>query len=445
MAKTSVFLVFLSMIMLVSLNSVYAQDLKGDELKSMEKYGGVKGANGIIAPELKLSQQQMKWWQDAKFGMFIHWGLYAIEGKGEWHMFNDKIPAEEYAKLAHQFNPQHFDANIWASVAKNAGMKYMVLTARHHDGFALWNSPSSYLHFNSYETAAHRDFIKQYTDACRKAGLAVGIYYSPMDWRFPGYFKPKELSENAALMKKQGYGQVEELMKNYGKIDILWYDGGWLAHKGSDADAAWFWDPVKLNEMVRRYQPDVVINPRSGWEGDFQCNEGGGIIQGPIINTPWEKCLNLNQTSWGYNPVQNLMTLKEIITMLVNTVDRGGNMLLNVGPDAQGVIPETHIARLNEVGQWLRNYGNSIYGTRPGPFEPVDNYYGSVQKRNKIFIHLLSIKDTLQLPPLDKKIVSCKQMSGSSLKFAQNKKGITILLNGIKPDKNVSTLVLETK
>lgn len=437
--------IMLCMVCITFTKGIHAQEMKGDELKSKEKYAFIKNKNGVVAPELRLSANQMKWWQDAKFGMFIHWGLYAIEGKGEWHMYNDKIPAEEYAKLANQFNPQHFDANVWATVAKNAGMKYMVLTARHHDGFALWNSPSSYLHFNSYETAAHRDFIKQYTDACRKAGLAVGIYYSPMDWRFPGYFKPKELSENAALMKKQGYGQVEELMKNYGKIDILWYDGGWLAHKGSDADAAWFWGPVKLNEMVRRYQPDVVINPRSGWEGDFQCNEGGGIIQGPIINTPWEKCLNLNQTSWGYNPVQNLMTLKEIITMLVNTVDRGGNMLLNVGPDAQGVIPETHIARLNEVGQWLRNYGNSIYGTRPGPFEPVDNYYGSVQKRNKIFIHLLSIKDTLQLPPLDKKIVSCKQMSGSSLKFAQNKKGITILLNGIKPDKNVSTLVLETK
>lgn len=294
MIKKSLIPVLAGFIALMSVNRLNAQDLKGDELKSMEKYGGVMGPHGIIAPELRLSAEQMQWWQDAKFGMFIHWGLYAIEGKGEWAMFNDKIPAEEYAKLADRFNPQHFDANAWAKVARDAGMKYMVLTARHHDGFALWNSPSSYGHFNSYETAAHRDFIKEYTDACRKAGLAVGIYYSPMDWRFPGYFKPTELVENAALMKKQGYGQVEELMKNYGKIDILWYDGGWLAHKGKDADAAWFWEPVKLNKMVRSYQPDVVISPRSGWEGDFQCNEGSGKVHGPIINTPWEKCLNHN-------------------------------------------------------------------------------------------------------------------------------------------------------
>jgi len=422
-----------------------AQELQGDELKSMEKYGGVKGVHGIVAPDLRLTAEQMQWWQDARFGMFIHWGLYAIEGKGEWAMFNNKIPAEEYAKLADAFNPQHFDAAVWAKTAKDAGMKYMVLTARHHDGFALWNSPASYGHFNSFETAARRDFIKEYTDACRKAGLRVGIYYSPMDWRFPGYFKPTELPENAALMKKQGYGQVEELMKNYGKIDILWYDGGWLAHKGTDADAAWFWEPVKLNKMVRSYQPDAVISPRSGWEGDFQCNEGCGKIQGPIINTPWEKCLNLNQVSWGYNPAQNLMSLKEIIVMLVNTVDRGGNLLLNVGPDAQGVIPATHIARLKEVGDWLQKYGESIYSTRPGPFEPKDDVYGAVQKNNLIYVHLLSVGETLQLPASDKKIVSCRQMLGSSLPFTQNESGIVIQLSKVKPDANVTTLVLETK
>jgi alpha-L-fucosidase len=444
MRKIIIYTLASAFIIALTANLVNAQELKGDEQKSKDKYSAVKGKNGIIAPELRLNPEQMKWWQDAKFGMFIHWGLYAIEGRGEWSMFNDKIPAAEYAKLADRFNPQHFDATVWADVAREAGMKYMVLTARHHDGFALWNSPSSYSHFSSYETAAHRDFVKEYTEACRNAGLAVGIYYSPMDWRFPGYFKPKELADNAGLMKKQGYGQVEELMKNYGKIDILWYDGGWLAHNGSDADAAWFWEPVKLNTMVRSYQPGVVISPRSGWEGDFQCNEGGGKIKGPIIQSPWEKCLNLNQVSWGYNPVQNLMSLKDIIIMLVNTVDRGGNMLLNVGPDAQGIIPETHIARLKEVGEWLQKYGESIYGTRPGPFEPVDDLYGSVHKDNHIYIHLLGAADTLQLPVIPEKVISCKQLSGVSLEFHQNEKGVTIMLKSLNPDPNVSTLVLET-
>lgn len=419
------------------------QNLKGDELKSMEKYDAPKGKRGLIAPELNLTVEQMKWWQDSKFGMFIHWGLYAIDGNGEWAMFNKKISPEDYRKLASEFNPRHFDAALWAQVAKEAGMRYMVLTARHHDGFALWNSPSSYMGFNSFETASKRDFVKEYTDACRQAGLGVGIYYSPMDWRFPGYFKPKELPENAELMKKQGYGQVEELMRNYGQIDILWYDGGWLAHSGTDADAAWFWEPVKLNKMVRSYQPNVVISPRSGWEGDFQCNEGGGKISGPIIDTPWEKCLNLNQVSWGYNPRQNLMSFEEIINMLVNTVDRGGNMLLNVGPDAQGRIPETHVARLKEVGAWLQKYGESIYGTRPGPFEPVDDQYGSVQKSNLIYIHLLSAPDTLVLPPLPKKIRKCRQLGGQKLKFVQSENEIRISLDKLDPDGNVSTLVME--
>lgn len=435
----------ISFILLMYTRNVRAQELQGDERKSMEKYGGVQGDHGIVAPGLRLSPAQMKWWQDAKFGMFIHWGLYAIEGKGEWAMFNNKVPAEEYAKLADQFNPQHFDAQAWARAAKHAGMKYMVFTARHHDGFAMWNSPASYGHFNSMKTAAHTDFVKAYTDACRKAGLGVGLYYSPMDWRFPGYFKPRELPDNAALMKQQGYGQVEELMKHYGKIDILWYDGGWLAHHGKDADAAWFWEPVKLNTMVRRHQPDVVISPRSGWEGDFQCNEGGGKISGPIIPTPWEKCLNLNQVSWGYNPAQNLMSLKDIIVMLVNTVDRGGNLLLNVGPDAQGIIPSTHVARLQEVGDWLHRYGESIYNTRPGPFEPQDDVYGSVQRKKMIYIHLLVMKDQLELPALDKKIKACKQMHGASLPYVQNENGIVIQLNKVKPDANVTTLVLETE
>ncbi len=445
MQKALILPVFLIAFLLLPHTPAGAQELKGDELKSMEKYDGTKGDHGIVAPGLRLSEEQMKWWQDAKFGMFIHWGLYAIPATGEWTMYNDSIPAAEYAKLADQFHPQHFDANAWATVAKEAGMKYMVLTARHHDGFALWNSPASYGHFNSFETAAHKDFVKDYTEACRNAGLAVGIYYSPMDWRFPGYFKPRELAENAALMKKQGYGQVEELMKNYGKIDILWYDGGWLSHKGTDADAAWFWDPVRLNRMVRSYQPDVVISPRSGWEGDFQCNEGGGKITGPIIDSPWEKCLNLNQSSWGYNTRQNLMSLREIIVMLVNTVDRGGNVLLNVGPDADGVIPPTHIARLKEVGDWLQQYGEGIYGTRPGPFEPVDDGYGAVHKGNKIYIHLLQNLETLQLPPLQKKVVSCRQLSGEALQFSQTQTAVTIQLKNLKPEVLIPTLVLETE
>ncbi len=400
-----------------------------DELKSKEKSHIVfKSGDGVKDARLKLAPSDVAWWQDAKFGMFIHWGLYAIPATGEWTMFNKKIPAEEYARLADRFVAKDFNADAWAGVAKDAGMKYMVLTARHHDGFALWDSPSSYLGFCSTKTAAKRDFVAEYVKACRSAGLGVGLYYSPMDWRFPGYFKPRELTENAALMKKQGYGQVEELMKNYGKIDILWYDGGWLAHQGTDADAAWFWEPLKLNAMVRSYQPLAMINPRSGWEGDFKCAEGGKPITGPIIDTPWEKCLNLNQSSWGYNTHQNLMTPQEVIRMLVDAVGRGGNVLLNVGPDADGVIPPSHVATLKEVGNWLQRFGQSIFGTRPGPFQPLDGRYSATFKENRIYLHVLEPgrDHKLVLPPTAEKIVACSLLTGGDLECDQTTSGIEL-------------------
>jgi alpha-L-fucosidase len=400
-----------------------AQTMSTDELKSMQKSSVVfKSRDGVKYPGLKLKRSDVDWWEDAKFGMFIHWGLYAIPARGEWFMHNQQIPAEEYAKLAAEFDPQHFDAEQWVHIAKDAGMKYMVLTARHHDGFALWDSPASYRDFCAGKTAAKRDFIAEYVHACREAGLGVGLYYSPMDWRFPGYFQPKELAENAALMKKQCYGQVEELMSKYGRIDILWYDGGWLSHKGTDADAAWFWDPVKLNLMVRNYQPKIVINPRSGWEGDFQCDEGEHIITGPIIDdVPWEKCLNLNQTSWGFNTTQRLMSADDVITMLVNVVGRGGNVLLNVGPDRDGVIPPTHVEILREAGLWLKKNGESIYGTRPGPFQPVDGRYCCTSKRDAVYLQILDCSEELTLPPLARQIESaCVLSDGREVSFTQS-------------------------
>ena len=296
-------------------------------------------------------------------------------------------------------------------------MKYMVMVARHHDGFALWDSPGSYRHFTSMATAAKRDFVKAYVEACRAAGLRVGLYYSPLDWRFPGYFKPRELADSAALLKAQGYAQVEELMSRYGPIDILWYDGGWLAHTGTDADAAWFWEPVKLNTMVRRLQPKVVINPRSGWTGDFQCDEGSHAVKGPIVPRPWEKCLNLNDTAWGFTERQNLLSLEYVVGTLVNVVCRGGNVLLNVGPDRDGVIPAAHIARLREIGRWLGANGEAVYGTRPGPFQPVDGAYGSTHRGRRVYLFVLRWPESgaLRVPALPgRMVVSCRVLSGAA-------------------------------
>ncbi len=240
----------------------------------------------------------------------------------------------------------------------------------------------------------------------------------------------KKLKDNAALMKRQGYGQIDELMSKYGKIDVLWYDGGWLAMNGTDSDAAWFWEPIKLNRMVREKQPDVVMNPRSGWEGDFVCNEGGERVTGPILTRAWEKCLNLNGVTWGYNPHRNMMSRNAVIDMLVNVVVRGGNLLLNVGPDADGAIPPDDIARLKEVGDWLKLNGEAIYGTKAGPFEPVEKTYGSTSKGARVYLHLLATRDDaseLNLPALHRKVLKASLLVGSApLDFVQTEAGIRL-------------------
>ena len=439
----------LTMVIIASFLSIGISDgarVTGDELASMEKANALfKSKNGIVCPGLRLTEKDMVQWRDLKFGMFIHWGLYAIPGRGEWVMHNEKIPQEKYAKLADEFNPQRFDAETWARIAKDAGAKYMVLTARHHDGFCLWDSTASYKNFTSVKRAAKRDFVAEYVQACRDAGLKVGIYYSLLDWRFGGYFKPKELHDNALLLKQQCWGQVEELCSQYGPIDILWYDGGWLAHKGTDAEGAWLWEPVELNQMVRKHNPKTVINPRSGWEGDFSCNEGSGAIKGPIIPFPWEKCLNLNKVSWGYQARQNLMGFEEIINMLLNVFTRGGNVLLNVGADRDGVIPASHVQRLRQVGNWMAEHAESIYRTRGGPFQPTDNY-GSTYKDNKIYVHIRNWPETgsIKLPAISQKVRSSSLLTGGKVSVRQEANSILIDVGLVDRRLLDTVVVLET-
>lgn len=183
----------------------------------------------------KLSEEQMKWFRDAKFGMFIHWGVYSMLGKGEWVLMNEHLDVRKYETLKDDFLAENFDAEQWAKNAKAAGMKYMVLTTRHHDGFCLFDSKCS--DFTAMKGAAHRDFVKEYVEACRKEGMKVGFYYSPLDWRFPGYFMPDLYWESAEALKKQCHDQLMELMSNYGKIDLLWFDGEWLALGGMEKEA----------------------------------------------------------------------------------------------------------------------------------------------------------------------------------------------------------------
>lgn len=425
------------------------REMTGAELKSMLKSSiNLKSLGGVKCPELKLSPEDLTWWRDAKVGMFIHWGLYSILGRGEWARFNEKIPKEEYEALADEFIPRDFSMEEWTDLAKDFGAKYMVMVTRHHDGFSLWDSPASYEGFNSFQHGAKRDFVKEYVEAARKAGMRVGLYYSPMDWRFPGYFDPEGLPENAKLMKDQCYGQVEELCSKYGPIDILWYDGGWLAHKGSDTSSAWFWEPVKLNKIVRSYNPKTLLNPRSGYEGDFYCDEGSHEITGKILPVPWEKNMCVcSGCSWGWMPDDPVSDFDWLIRMMANVICRDGNWLVNVGPDRNGKLSDEVKNRMREIGAWLKEYGDAVYGTRGGPIEPVDNVYGTTSKGNKIYLHVLDQKacSGQLIPFTGYQIQSLTTFHGYPVPFTRTTEGFSVDLSGLEdsqPDR-ILTLTLD--
>lgn len=376
-------------------------------------------------------EKRIEDWKDLRYGMFIHWGLYALLGRGEWTMWTEALDKDEYRKLANRFSGEQFDARSWAQAAKNAGMKYMVLTTRHHDGFSLWNSPGSYESFDSMHSAARRDFVREYTEACREAGLKVGLYYSPLDWRFPGFFFPRMYAGNASLLRKQTFDQVRELLTEYGKIDILWFDGGedfWLCHgrdlhsweeKGhmeNRVQVPGFWHEDELYAMIRSLQPDIVTNNRYGSRkyGDFITPEGKVGSYNAEIS--WESCFTLNH-SWGYVPGEP-MSYRKLLRTLLSCATGDGNLLMNIGPRPDGSMPEDHVARLKEVGFWLEKYGDSVYGTRGGPFKN-DETGGMTCSGNRIFIHVWEWpSDTVRLPVLDASILSVTSPTADTLKYS---------------------------
>jgi alpha-L-fucosidase len=383
----------------------------------------------------------MKWWREARFGLFLHFGLYAIPGRGEWVQWNEQIPVEEYAKLADQFNPTNFSADAWTETAKAAGMKYVVLTSRHHDGFSMFDSKAG--DFTSVKTAAHRDFVAEYVQAVRKAGLHVGLYYSPLDWRFPGYIMPDLQRHSAEAMRAQYHRQVEELLSNYGKIDVLWFDGGetdWLNFSGDWAGAEWkkrpkdrhykggfSWQHDQVYTMIRRLQPQVIINGRADMPEDFHSREGDGAVGDFDNQHPWELCTTL-AGAWGYQPNKSPKPLKDCIQLLAKVAGRDGNLLLNVGPRPDGQIDPPQVQRLKEIGEWLGKYGESIYATRGGPFLPGD-YGASTHHDKTIYVHVLKwTGDKLVLPAIPAKIISASAMTGGKSSFTQSEQGIEISL-----------------
>ena len=419
----------------------------------------------------QLSNEKLDWFLDARFGMFIHWGLYSGPGRGEWVMEHEGISPEKYREFAYPesgdafFDAADFHPEAWAALAKDAGMKWMCLTTRHHDGFSLFDSPHPNA-FTSMQTL-HRDLVAEYTKACRDAGLKVGIYYSPLSWRYPGYYDwagtnclPNKFGyttdpshmENARLMKEENYVNVKKLLTGYGRIDSIYWDGGWLGQTGSDASAAFFHEPGKYLDpanrwpipekyqdieketgkplgimgMVRKYQPDAITNLRYGWMGDIIEEEGPRETTGKIRNSQiCDKNLTIQNGGWGYNAKSiasgNVMNLDQLVRYMANCTVRNMTFLLNVTPDRHGVIPEVEQKRLREMGEWMTKMGDAIYGTRGGPWEPVDRQYGYCYKGSTVFVHLLKDYDgtTFRMPALGKLHVKkvAEVYSGRSLPF----------------------------
>jgi len=293
------------------------------------------------------------WFNDARFGIFVHWGLYSAHGRDVWSMFNEQTPPEEYRTLADEFTAARFDADEWAALAKAAGARYMVMCTRQHDGFSLFDSAVS--EFTSVKTAARRDFVAEYADAARRAGLGVGFYYSLLDWRYPAYFSgPQRDPQGWQDLVSYVHAQVEELCTQYGRVDVLWYDGD-FPYRGED------WRAQELNAAVRAWQPGILLNERSGAPGDFVTPEQH--IPTLTSGGPWEACMTMND-HWGFCPGdENWKPTAQLVANLVQCASGGGNFLLNVGPDADGAIPPASVARLRELGAWLEANGEAVYGT----------------------------------------------------------------------------------
>jgi alpha-L-fucosidase len=319
-------------------------------------------------------EARMKWWHDARFGMFIHWGVYSVPageyqgkvypGLGEWLMNDAKIPVSEYEKFAHQFNPVKFDAAEWVRIAKDAGIKYIVITSKHHDGFALWDSKVSGYDIVDFAPFG-KDVLKALSEECAKEGITLCFYHSIMDWHHPD-----ANAENwAKYREKYLKPQLKELLTGYGKPGVMWFDGEWVKE--------WTEDQGKdLYNFVRNLQPDIIINNRVGkgrqgmqgmnkdtsFVGDF------GTPEQEILSTAsamaWESCMTMNDT-WGFKTSDtNWKSSETLVKNLTDIVSKGGNFLLNVGPTSEGLIPSPSVERLKEIGDWLKVNGKAIYGVR---------------------------------------------------------------------------------
>jgi alpha-L-fucosidase len=389
---------------------------------------------GPRADEQTDRERRMKWWHEAKFGMFIHWGLYSVLGRHEWVMEMEGIPVAEYEPLAKQFKPKPNAAGEWARLAKRAGMKYMVMTTKHHEGFCLFNTKTT--DFCAPRQAAGRDLVREYVEAARAEGLRVGFYYSLMDWHHPDGARCADDEASRKRFVDYIHTHIRELMTNYGKIDILWYDVSWPL----DAQG---WEAEKMNRMVFDLQPHIIVNNRNKLPGDFSTPEQR--IEAAEAGKAWEACMTMND-SWGYHKADDAWkTPKQIIRNLITCAHDSGNYLLNIGPKPDGSIPEESIRILTTVGQWMDKNGQSIYGAER--CQPRRCRFGSFSRRgNTLYLHVhFWPGKTIAVAGLMTKVKRATLLAtGQTLEFQQD--AYRVQFTGLPekaPDDPITTLVIE--
>ncbi len=374
--------------------------------------------------------QRMKWWTDARFGMFVHWGLYALPARHEWVKNRERMTNEQYQKYFELFNPDLYNPKEWAKMAKAAGMKYVVLTAKHHEGFCLWDS--KYTDYKATNTPFGKDLIKEYVEAFRSEGLKVGFYYSLIDWHHPDYtidsVHPQRQQNDADyerlnagrdMNKYREYikNQVKELLTNYGEISIIWFD---FSFPGKNGKGRADWDSENLLRLARSLQPGIIVDDRldledveGGW--DFTTPEQEKVAKWPERNgkrIPWETCQTFSG-SWGY--YRDEYTWKspaQLVELLIESVSKGGNLLLNVGPTARGAFDYRAQASLAAMGEWMKLNGRSVYGCTEAPagfVAPPNTLLTWNPSTNRLYVHLLAY-------PLDR--INLAGLAGK-VKYAQ--------------------------
>ncbi len=362
----------------------------------------------------------MAHWQSLRFGMFIHWGPVSLTGQEIGWSRGAQTPIAVYDNLYHQFNPTNFNADEWVSIAKAAGMKYIVLTTKHHDGFCLWDTKLT--DYNIMNTPLHRDVVRELATACKKQGIEFGAYYSVTDWynqdwpvTSPGG-KVKRDKSNLDAYEAYLQGQISELITNYGSLITIW----------NDVSAMYEQRGAATIKMVRRLQPNILINNRTGAGGDYDTPEQKiGKFQ---LNRPWESCMTVsahNAWAWGGSK-DGVKPLAACLNMLILGAGGDGNILLNVGPRPDGVIDPAQAGLLKQVGDWLTTHGESIYGTRGGPWKP-GNHIASTRKDNVVYLHVMKSSDgKIELPALTATIQSATLLDGQPVTWQQNEGRLTI-------------------